>query len=108
MSIGSTRDLLYTVARILGDVQAVKKGRVGKRIGRRVVGKVTKRLTANNATFGNASNTATLRTPRASLWNRYRVGSRLRNKHLLLMTRSRNPRRSRRHVGCWLHLALRE
>ena len=43
MSIGSTRGLLYTVARILGDVQAVKKGRVGKRIGRRVVGKVTGR-----------------------------------------------------------------
>lgn len=43
MSIGSTRGLLYTVARILGDVQAVNKGRVGKRIGRRVVGKVTGR-----------------------------------------------------------------
>jgi hypothetical protein len=43
MSIGSTRGLLYTVARILGDVQAVKKGRVGKRIGRRVVGKATGR-----------------------------------------------------------------
>ena len=43
MSIGSTRGLLNTVARILGNVQAVKKGRVGKRIGRRVVGKVTGR-----------------------------------------------------------------
>jgi hypothetical protein len=39
MSIGKTRGALYRLARILGDVQAVKKGRVGKRIGRRVVGR---------------------------------------------------------------------
>lgn len=38
------RDLLYRSARLLGDVNAVKKGRVGRRIGRRVAGKATGRL----------------------------------------------------------------
>ena len=35
MSIGKTRGLLYWLARILGDVNAVKKGKVGKRVARR-------------------------------------------------------------------------
>lgn len=35
------RNLLYKLARILGDVDAVKKGRVGKRVGRRVAGRAT-------------------------------------------------------------------
>jgi len=43
MSINRTRGSLYRLARILGDVQAVKKGRVGKRLGRRVVGRYTGR-----------------------------------------------------------------
>ncbi len=43
MSINSTRGFLYFLARILGDVNAVKKGKVGKRIGRRATGKVTGR-----------------------------------------------------------------
>ena len=43
VSISSTRSLLYTLARILGDVNAVKKGTVGRRIGRRLVGKLTGR-----------------------------------------------------------------
>jgi hypothetical protein len=43
MSISSTRRLLYTLARLLGDVNAVKKGKVGKRVGRRLVGKATGR-----------------------------------------------------------------
>ena len=34
MSIGMTRGCLYSLARILGDVNAVKKGKVGKRIER--------------------------------------------------------------------------
>jgi hypothetical protein len=38
--MASTRGLLYTFARMMGDVTAVKKGTVGKRVGRRVVGKV--------------------------------------------------------------------
>jgi hypothetical protein len=43
MSINRTRGVLYTLARVLGDVQAVRKGRVGRRIGRRVVGRVAGR-----------------------------------------------------------------
>jgi len=34
---------LYELARILGDVNAIKKDKVGRRIGRRVAGKVTGR-----------------------------------------------------------------
>lgn len=37
------RRLLYQVARLLGDAQAVQQGRVGRRIGRRVAGKATGR-----------------------------------------------------------------
>jgi len=37
------RDRLYKTARIMGDVNAVKKGTVGRRIGRRVAGKITGR-----------------------------------------------------------------
>ena len=37
------RNALYKVARIMGDVNAVKKGKVGKRITRRGAGKVTGR-----------------------------------------------------------------
>jgi len=43
MSINRTRGTLYMLARLLGDVQAVRKGRVGRRIGRRVVGRATGR-----------------------------------------------------------------
>jgi len=39
MSINRTRGTLYKLARILGDVQAVRSGRVGRRIGRRVTGR---------------------------------------------------------------------
>ncbi len=44
MTINKFRSLLYRLARFLGDVQAVEKGRVGKRIARRLAGKVTGRL----------------------------------------------------------------
>jgi len=37
------RGFLYILARILGDVNAVKKGKVGRRVGRRAAGKVTGR-----------------------------------------------------------------
>jgi len=43
MSIGKSRGFLYKLARILGDVNAVKKGRVGRRVGRRVAGRATGR-----------------------------------------------------------------
>ncbi len=37
------RSLLYWLARILGDVNAVRRGRIGQRIVRRVAGKATGR-----------------------------------------------------------------
>jgi len=43
MSIGKTRGFLYTLARLLGDINAVKKGKVGKRVARRAAGKATGR-----------------------------------------------------------------
>ena len=43
MSITRTRGLLYLIARLLGDISAVQKGTVGKRVARRAVGKATGR-----------------------------------------------------------------
>ncbi|HVL98290.1 MAG TPA: hypothetical protein VM324_03255 [Egibacteraceae bacterium] len=43
MSINKTRGLLYRLARILGDVNAVQKGKVGRRVTRRVAGRQTGR-----------------------------------------------------------------
>jgi hypothetical protein len=37
------RNLLYILARLLGDVNAVKKNKVGRRLGRRAAGKATGR-----------------------------------------------------------------
>jgi hypothetical protein len=37
------RSLLYLIARLMGDVNAVQKGKVGRRIGRRAAGKLTGR-----------------------------------------------------------------
>lgn len=44
MSINKTRSFLYGAARLLGDVQAVRTGRVGRRVARRVAGRGTGRL----------------------------------------------------------------
>jgi hypothetical protein len=41
--IAGSRSMLYKIARILGDVQAVQQGRVGRRVGRRVAGRATGR-----------------------------------------------------------------
>ncbi|MGM8366300.1 hypothetical protein ACLIBG_12595 [Virgibacillus sp. W0181] len=41
MKLNQIRRALYFISRILGDVNAVKRGKVGKRIGRRVAGKTT-------------------------------------------------------------------
>jgi len=43
VSITKTRGLLYLIARLLGDVSAVQKGTVGKRLVRRAAGKATGR-----------------------------------------------------------------
>ena len=37
------RSFLYLLARLHGDLNAVKRGRVGRRVGRRIAGKVTGR-----------------------------------------------------------------
>ncbi len=38
-AISQTRGLLYGLAKLLGDVSAVQKGTVGKRVARRIAGK---------------------------------------------------------------------
>jgi len=37
------RSALYRIAKLMGDVNAVKKGKVGKRVARRAAGKATSR-----------------------------------------------------------------
>jgi hypothetical protein len=44
MTVNRTRTLLYRVARLLGDYQAVRTGRVGRRLARRAYGRATGRL----------------------------------------------------------------
>ena len=44
MSLSWIRNLLYLIARILGDINAVRRGAVGKRIGRRIAGKASGRF----------------------------------------------------------------
>lgn len=44
MSINKFRSFLYQLAKLLGDVNAVQKGKVGRRIGRRIAGKATGRI----------------------------------------------------------------
>ncbi len=43
MSINKTRGFLYWLARLLGDINAVRRGRGGRRIARRAAGKATGR-----------------------------------------------------------------
>ena len=43
-SISQARSSLYRLARSLGDVNAIRKGAVGRRLARRVTGKATGRL----------------------------------------------------------------
>ena len=44
VKISRVRSLLYWLARLLGDLSAVSKGTVGKRIVRRLAGKASGRL----------------------------------------------------------------
>jgi len=44
MSIPKIRGWIYLIARLLGDVSAVRKGAVGKRIARRIAGKASGRI----------------------------------------------------------------
>ena len=41
ISVNKTRGFLYLLAKLLGDFQAARKGRVGKRIARRAAGRAT-------------------------------------------------------------------
>jgi len=44
MSISKIRSLLYLAARILGDINAVRRGKVKQRIKNRIKGKITSRV----------------------------------------------------------------
>lgn len=44
MSINQIRNMLYKVSRILGDINAVQKGKIGQRIARRATGRLTNNL----------------------------------------------------------------
>ena len=41
VTVNKTRGFLYLLAKLLGDFQATRKGRVGKRIARRAAGRAT-------------------------------------------------------------------
>ena len=40
---GGVRSMLYTLAKLMGDYHAIKKGKVGRRMGRMVAGKAAAR-----------------------------------------------------------------
>lgn len=44
LKMNNIRRVLYKLSRVLGDVNAVKRGTVGKRVGRRVAGRQTGKL----------------------------------------------------------------
>jgi hypothetical protein len=44
MKLSKIRKALYTTAKVMGDVQAVQNGTVGKRIARRAAGKATGKM----------------------------------------------------------------
>lgn len=43
MAFTKSRSFLYTLAKFLGDINAVMRGKAGKRIARRIAGKATGR-----------------------------------------------------------------
>ena len=44
MTLSKLRGLLYKTARVLGDVQAVRRGRIIKRLHNRIVGRLSGKL----------------------------------------------------------------
>lgn len=44
MTIGKIRTVLYKLGKLLGDINAVKRGKVKQRIRNRIIGKFTGRL----------------------------------------------------------------
>ena len=46
ITIGKTRSMLYKTARVLGDLNSIKRGTIGTRVSNRVVGKVSGRISS--------------------------------------------------------------
>ena len=44
MTFAKFRTLLYKLARVMGDVQAVRKKKIARRVGRRAAGRLTGRM----------------------------------------------------------------
>ncbi|MCX7874616.1 MAG: hypothetical protein N2321_00455 [Melioribacteraceae bacterium] len=44
MSINKLRNVLFKASRILGDINAIQKGKIGERIARRAAGRVSNNL----------------------------------------------------------------
>ena len=44
MSINKVRGVLYLLAKLLGDLNAIQKGKIATRVARRLAGKITGRL----------------------------------------------------------------
>ena len=44
ITIGKTRSALYKSAKLLGDINSIKKGKIGRRITHRISGKLSARL----------------------------------------------------------------
>ena len=44
MTIGKLRSILYTLAKLLGDLSAIRRGKIGERIARRTAGQLRGRL----------------------------------------------------------------
>jgi len=47
MTINKVRNVLYNSAKVLGDVNAVQRGKIPQRIGRRIAGKYASRIMNN-------------------------------------------------------------
>jgi hypothetical protein len=44
MSISKIRSILYSAARLLGDINAIRRGKVKQRVKNRIKGKITSRI----------------------------------------------------------------
>ena len=51
LTIGKTRSALYKTAKILGDINAVRRGTIGRRVTHRISGRITARLLSKFVRF---------------------------------------------------------
>ena len=51
ITIGKTRSALYKTAKILGDINAIKRGTIGRRVSHRISGKISARLLSKFVSF---------------------------------------------------------